>query len=98
MENLSSMICSVADKNDIENDIESSEDEDDGPGFRSIPLIKSSDKTIRSKKNKMSYASNLSMSTIMQTNPHPVNFIRNHDILSIKEWRRFVDTELYLGS
>ena len=44
MENLSSNICSVADKNDIE----WSEDEDDGPGFRSIPPIKRSDKIIRS--------------------------------------------------
>ena len=50
MENLSSIICSVADKND-KNDIESSEDEDDGPGFRSIPPIKRSDKIIRSSKN-----------------------------------------------
>ena len=46
MENLSSIICSVADKNDIE----SSEDEDDGPGFRSIPPIKRSEKIIRSSK------------------------------------------------
>ena len=46
MENLSSIICSFADKNDIE----SSEDEDDGQGVRSIPLIKRSDKIIRSSK------------------------------------------------
>ena len=30
------------------------------------------------------------MSTIMQTDPHPVNFNRNDDILSIKERGRFV--------
>ena len=39
----------------------------------------------------MSYALNFIMSTIMQANPHPINFNRNHDILSIKELRRFVD-------
>ena len=92
MENLSSIKCSVVDKNDIE----SSEDEYDGPGFRSIPPIKRSDKIIRSsKKIKMSYAFNFIMSTIMQADPHPISFNRNHDILSIKEWRRFVDAELY---
>ena len=47
MENLSSMICSVADKSDIE----SSEDEDDGPGFFSIPPINRSDRTIIVQKN-----------------------------------------------
>ena len=46
MKNLSSITWSAADKNDIE----SSEDEDDGPGFRSIPPIKRSDKIIRSSK------------------------------------------------
>ena len=46
MENLCSIICSVADKNNIE----SSEDEDDGPGFYSIPPIRRSDKIIRSSK------------------------------------------------
>ena len=46
MENLSSMIFSVADNDDIK----SSEDEDDGPGFRSIPLIKRGDKTIKVQK------------------------------------------------
>ena len=81
MENLSSMICSVADKSDIE----SSEDEDDGPGFLSIPPIKRSDRTISSSKIKMSYAFDFGMSTIKQTDPHPVNFNRNHDILSINE-------------
>ena len=91
MENLPSIICSVADKNDIE----SSEDEDDGPGFSSIPPIKRSDKIIRSSKIKMSYAFNFIMSTIMQADPHPISFNRNHDILSIKERRRFVDAELY---
>ena len=47
MEKFSSMICSVADKNDSE----SSEDEEDGPGFLSIPPIKRSDRTISSSKN-----------------------------------------------
>ena len=84
MKNLSSMICSHADKNDIE----SSKDKNDGPGFRFIPPIKTSDSSISSSnKNKMSYAFEFSMSTIMQTDPHPVSFYRNHDILSIKEWR-----------
>ena len=46
MENLSSMICSVAGKSDIE----SLEDEDDGPGFLSIPPIKRIDRTISSSK------------------------------------------------
>ena len=31
----------------------------------------------------MSYAFDFGMSTIMQTDPHPVNFNRNHDILSL---------------
>ena len=57
MENLSSIICSVADKNDIE----SLEDKDDGPGFRSIPPIKRSDKIIRSS-NKLRCAMPLTLS------------------------------------
>ena len=75
------MICSVADKNDIE----PSKDGDHGPGFCSIPQVKRSDKTIRSEKIKKSNTFDFGMATIMQTDPHSVNFNGNHDILPIKE-------------
>ena len=38
---------------------------------------------------------NVGMTTIMQTNPYPKNFNRNHVILFTMAWRSLVDTEMY---